>query len=1609
MAGNQEFNPNLEEEQSQNASFPPAQPEAENLPPRSLFQSKILEVRSSAQAQLQKINILLGNGTSEVTETGHAVEEDPRSIIETLAKTKEITPSEYLQRSRLALRGSTRLQEQITAENDALEQTIREKDNRQQINEKLEEMDKARGLKRLSVLFKKRRLTRQHTGIQEELDAIGSQVQAKKEQITQLHEQASPVREKQEQLILGEITQAVQRVKTEYEGLLTEIIEDGTLTGEIRNTYIQQVIAPKVAEIVRDGELPQSTQEDFYKALENNIKQRNSSPEVWQASKDALQSSFIYGRGFIEVRELCEKLINREDEHCVSSMVAALAAEDLSTIKAVAESHFKGWESRGNFSAAFEQAISPVERFSRSRDQNSFGAYVLTALSRSRGGPYPDMRFWQAVKDSPAVNREFGDMIRKRDQEYYRTALDDSLSDRKGDAIDILRYYPTPDAIRNLVMLASADYKNYRTAHANRALSDLAERPDWSALLEEAEKVYPSLASARKLLHVWNFSAPEQNPDILDAVGDFAWEIYDKKGVDQRLRAMALEAMPNVHLLTLLVRRGVLTEQERNTLKDSEAFIKQLPNPYDPLISGKALSDGLRENLFSLIAKEPGEIDEQQLAVIKRYESLSQAILANRTNNIALAYLTNKSVVERISNVSFQAETLSDLLQAYKTCNGIVLNEFTLDVSYLQEFCRQFEGRQTVTFFNEMFAAYQNQDKLRNRIITLVGDGVLTKERALALPVRAQAILDSPKFDLAITFPQLFLDTDDGLEFFNTAITSGLFSLDKGLDVRIGNRFNILQRDGKLLNSKLLSGIAPEELIKINTLLTSEKPLEANQQNWQQLLMGYVTLEGEGFGLDYLSPAATDRLQELFKDPKVRDLCLNEMRNSWINYLKSGKPHELPFSIHMMSEFIDYCGGAGPLSQITSLNSIMSGVNKAFSRETTIERTKNEIMQGMVKMEDRFARGKWSNEDRTDFYNISRDIILAAPSLFSDYLTLFDKFSPSQMKVFAKEIYPLYRTKLVLTEKEVKKNQPVHERDQLVQTRKDIRNFTDVFNTKEHAFDEQKLKILAEISGLFKERFGIIKTPQEFSPEHIRSVINISTYLANLNDRTAVKETILGFYLSMMINDRWDAFRRNEAIDPKEYMTPEKSVVINKLLTERKSLNPLNPDLLGISEEEMPEFMRLLQQETQNLVVGNIETIDVKLMNIILNLRGLEDLDLYPDKIDKQRMQLLLNWGNKKVGSVVARMYQSLTVPGKAIQFSEEDTKIRQQITQSIDQLGLTLSPQVLKEHFQDGIKPLATVDNLLSFIKDSRAESEVDSIRELLKPSEDVIQVFSRLGEDFKPTSGAMALSQDLSYLDNLIVKREDELTPEEKTLLTEYTTRIRAQMVILEEIYGQIKNKFSGFKQSNAGQKNPLLQDKLAEIDRIVNAQSTQQVITSASTNNLNTIIENIRECLSCKSAGSNNDTDLTFGDSNKFYLYSHSETQQQGSIADQIAFVEPITRADGSRSMAFVLDRLYGTNTPTILENQIDVVLKKYQVIKERFPDIRLSIFVTGAAITTAGTSLEMLREKFEQKNVLAEGEIIRVDVAESAMGDHYIEFGGSVRENGVRAVNGLMLSL
>ena len=778
--------------------------------------------------------------------------------------------------------------------------------------------------------------------------------------------------------------------------------------------------------------------------------------------------------------------------------------------------------------------------------------------------------------------------------------------------------------------------------------------------------------------------------------------------------------------------------------------------------------------------------------------------------------------------------------------------------------------------------------------------------------------------------------------------------------------------------------------------------IEITDKNWLPLFLAFISLDGN----INLKSEEKEKIQALFKNDKTKDFCLNAIQQLWNDYLQTDKPNNIPFKLSMIAEQINKYG-VGPLSQLAALGKFIHTLSQRIIYKKTTPENLQKIVAGEKVVGERFKKGRWNQEDQSGFYQTSSDILVADIGLYVDFLDLFENFNQTQFKLFLREIYPLYRAQLALLEKQDKFSP-----DDLNNLKNGIKEFGNDFKERGvDAFTEKKSILITEIKTIFKEKFGIIKVPENFS-EYTRTLENFSVYLGNFAGRTADKETILGFYLALMLDNKWDNFRRGEDIDPDIYLIPEKSVSVKELLAKRKKLTPITVENLGINDEEMSRFRTILQYETQNVVLAEVETIDIKLTNVLNNLQTLGDLDLYPDQMDKTRLSILLKYGNKRVGGVVAKLYLDQKNPDKPMQFKEDELMIVEELKQILEDNNLVLSPEVIKQHFQDAMKPFSSVVNILSFASESGATHEVEKIQNLLIPTPEIIAIFNRFGEEFQVASGAIAVAQDLNYLDNLIVKHEADLTLEEKSLLVDYVKQIREQLVKLDVIYEQVKNKFAPLKQSSHEGSNQLLKSKLLEIDRIINSQTAARTVTSTATNNLNSIIENIRECLSCKNAGCNNDTNLSFGDENKFFVYSQTDEKKEGSIADQIIFVEPVTYEDSSSGLAFVFDRVYGTNTPDLFVNHIKTIYKKYRQLKDAFPNSNISMVIPDSIISTGGVSVERLEERLSTsvgKKIEIEHGAVDINVAESATGDHYIEFGGIARQAGKRQISGVILRI
>lgn len=755
----------------------------------------------------------------------------------------------------------------------------------------------------------------------------------------------------------------------------------------------------------------------------------------------------------------------------------------------------------------------------------------------------------------------------------------------------------------------------------------------------------------------------------------------------------------------------------------------------------------------------------------------------------------------------------------------------------------------------------------------------------------------------------------------------------------------------------------------------------SDKENWQHNLLAYISAAE-----DVVSFSENEKNTVLnYFAGDYRDVCLENMNKKWQQYLRE-KDNEIPADLQILSEVIDNVGGAGNLKYIEALSDLIRAVDKSFNDPKTVARTKSAVKNFLLFSEERITKDKLSQDERAQFYNLTKEIIEAAPSLLASLETIFDKASSKDVKTILKDLMPLYQLELIIVQKNDGSDNISYNPRELVTIRKSLKTIASDLNSKpensSEIFDNEKQRLGDFIKNGFRDRFGLIKIPAEFSRDNMRSIQNCLRYVANISGRNIERETLISFYLGLQLNGEWKKFRQGLDINVEEYLSGDKAKIIKSMLETKKS-NILPADIANLEGEKIASFQEILQKDVITNMIGNVETIDVKLGNINRSAQELIDPDAYPDKKDKDIIKLLSQNG-RLVGAVLAKTYKNLEL--------NPDEQILQHKIAEIFSVSAWNGEVVMK--IQNEISPFSLITNMIIKLSEEGVTKNIDELQKYKDaPSVDIIRIFNSMDENFKTTSGAMALSRDLEYLEELVVKNDSKLSFDDKEKVTIYIDYIRKKMKALESSFQKVKEYFDKVNNSSHLISSEPLKDRLAEIKKIVYSTDNNEVIITQLTSNLDLIIENMRQCLGCTRKEANNDTNLAFGDYNKFFLMSQRE-KGRGSIADEIVFFMPITNKDGRQEMSFIMDNLYGKKSSDILLSHVATVYKKYSAIKKEFKDVNISISVSTAALNSSGLSTETfqskIREKISELESVEYVSDIKVNIPKSSLSDNYVEF-------------------
>ncbi len=1432
----------------------------------------------------------------------------------------------YVQRATILIEESSKLLDRLEGDLDELEEQFRVAHHIEwwDARGRLDKLNAESGLRRILSIIKTKKVQKQFDSVDARVETLQSSIDSKKTQIRELQNQVSRLKVKRAEYFSQEVNDAVSETVSGYSEFLNSLLSSTELAESLQEDLIQEKIEPWLDSLSDTTQLSVEKRTTILESIRfylRNLYLPNGEPQTYLllVERELRELSAELPAQFRGIVELIRR--SSTFEHVLCEVISRTATRNLSPlVKAARKYMYQGIATPPDIAGEIERAINSGladSTFSASKLLKDHFAEKMRLSYEYKPMGFTEVQLWSRLKEMDSAKSIFGAEMVRQDEEQYSYMLENAITDSNGHIVDLLTYYPTAESIRNLLLLAAAGGSSYRTAHANRALQNLAKQPDWSTQVDELILVYPEFSQEVHLLKDWNLGGDTRYEVARLICGSYTRSVIESVNPDEKLLQLSYDAIPNSEAIEVLIQRNVLSIEESDKLRKARSILVDVERelfearqrlPETKHVQSVFFKRMLDHLLVSLLKSSPDEIDEELLALKLSYLNYAEKIIENAQDYDALSYLSD-SIVS--------------------------------------------------------------------------------------------------------THSKLILSSPDILSHFTKIREICLFEIDLATDQRVGREVGIAARNREVSVSEYVKDISNYELKRIDEVLSSEDAEQVGSLSNIQLLIAYIRLNSENMMLRSLSEGAVSKIKTMVEESRIADDVYLELIKIWNNYL-NGDHASPPFSLIFFCEFIEACDGAGPLTQLQTFSKAVITHIRAMNSEIP-EDCKVTTANGLQTVEGRFQSERWSNDARTDFYSISQEIQAIDPILFSEFFEVINHLSSTELKFFVQNVFPLFRTWLVMIEQRIEpSSRPTYDGLIIEQIVKEIRNCANQVKQGTFNASEKRTEILHYIRALFKQRFGILSVPEDFSIEGARSLSNVATYLTNLNDRTPKREAILAYYLALMLNNHWQDFRSGKSFPPEQLLTSEMVAQLQEFkdtLGDRIQL--FDVGRLGIDASELDDFVITLQAEVSTITIGNIETIDAKLSNIVLNIQELEDLDFYTNALDKQRMRLLLSWGKKRIGSVVARLYQSLPPISKSISFSDEDAEIIGEIKKLLIDSGMEVSQATVKEVFQDGMKPFNSVLSIIEIVSDFEVERELEKMQSLMKPPSVVVNVFQRLGESFTLQSGASAYYPDLQYLENLIVKNEDQITNDEKSVVVDYIDAIREQLLKLDQIHQTMKRRLSGVILSESSLENQQLVEKMQEIFATLETKTEAQPIISTVTNNLNLVIENMRACLSATKNGSNNDTNLTFGDPTKFYVFSQTEMRKTGSIADEVVFFAPITYEGGNgggqhSEYAFVLDQIYGTHTTAVLNGHLRSLSNKVTAIKSKFPLAKISIFVPASTLKSSGTSEDSFETLLIENNLLGFQVEANVDIAESAAGDHYIEFGGeSARRAGKRQANGYII--
>ena len=540
---------------------------------------------------------------------------------------------------------------------------------------------------------------------------------------------------------------------------------------EVTNAYIEENLAPVLDQAVSEGSLTQEQVADFMVALDNFLDAR--------AKKDQGGANGLWKQMHTDHRVACNLvndqlnfLDNSIDNHIVEKFVAHQAHAQISSLK--------------------DQLSSGLNHDATRKAYTTFGRHLkFSPISVEKNMGRNSLEAFSIFKKSESAKVVFGQLIPEIDQQIYEELLEKSLTDLEGEFIDALEYYPTPDAIKQLVILAAADRVGFRTTHANWVFQRLAAKDNWSTLLDHAVENIEELADVSGLLLNWDFGDQHNHPQIKHVANRIALRVLHDEEEKDKLRYLAQESLLNHTYIVELVQKGLIDDESYQTYRHAYALLHGLSQReiVDWDSSEATVTRNFQTSLWhwedqarKILKQIEGEgkggenasNHQQLLEEFHRFTHLGNLWLESKNDDQKLAFMSSYSIIgllqpdEKGKVVS--SEQLAFLSRDFDNHSELRGENSYLILTAINSFPDYFITDEGLKFLQSFSATYSNlysnleyPNYVLGELLSAVGARKLSPEQALVLHQDAPDLLVER---LAIKYPGVFMtDIKFGREF----------------------------------------------------------------------------------------------------------------------------------------------------------------------------------------------------------------------------------------------------------------------------------------------------------------------------------------------------------------------------------------------------------------------------------------------------------------------------------------------------------------------------------------------------------------------------------------------------------------------------------------------------------------------------------------------------------------------------------------------------------------------------------------------------------------------------------------------------------------------------